>query len=107
MRSLRMRDAHGRQSRSPWQSNDSGPVSRRPRMKARHARANVWGRGVSEREESISWRNLIAACAAVCVFAFSLGEIFPLLSLSMEERGITARMIGFNTAMAPVGILVA
>ena len=60
-----------------------------------------------EREETISWRNLIAACAAVCVFAFSLGEIFPLLSLSMESRGVTPRMIGFNTAMAPIGILVA
>jgi MFS family permease len=60
-----------------------------------------------ERDDSINWRNLIAACAAVCVFAFSLGEIFPLLSLSMESRGVSARMIGFNTAMAPVGILLA
>ena len=60
-----------------------------------------------ERDESINWRNLIAACAAVCVFAFSLGEMFPLLSLSMESRGISARLIGFNTAMAPVGILLA
>jgi MFS family permease len=67
----------------------------------------VWGRSVVDREESVSWRNLIAACAAVCVFAFSLGEIFPLLSLSMEEHGVTPRMIGFNAAMAPVGILVA
>jgi MFS family permease len=62
---------------------------------------------VVEREESVSWRNLIAACAAVCVFAFSLGEIFPLLSLNMEADGVSPRMIGFNTAMAPVGILVA
>ena len=60
-----------------------------------------------ERDETISWRNLIAACAAVCVFAFSLGEMFPLLSLSMESRGVSARMIGFNTAMAPIGILLA
>jgi MFS family permease len=62
---------------------------------------------VAEREESINWRNLIAACAAVCVFAFSLGEIFPLLSLAMESRGVNPRTIGFNTAMAPVGILLA
>jgi MFS family permease len=62
---------------------------------------------LAEPEQNISWRNLIAACAAVCVFAFSLGEIFPLLSLSMESRGATPRMIGFNTAMAPVGILLA
>ncbi|MDQ7246464.1 MFS transporter [Dongia sedimenti] len=62
---------------------------------------------MAEREETINWRNLIAACAAVCVFAFSLGEIFPLLSLNMEADGVTPRMIGFNTAMAPIGILVA
>jgi MFS family permease len=59
------------------------------------------------REETINWRNLIAACAAVCVFAFSLGEIFPLLSLNMKADGVSPWMIGFNTAMAPVGILVA
>ena len=62
---------------------------------------------VTGQPESISWRNLIAACAAVCVFAFSLGEIFPLLSLNMEADGVSPRMIGFNTAMAPIGILVA
>jgi len=62
---------------------------------------------VAEREESINWRNLIAACAAVCVFAFSLGEIFPLLSLSMKADGVSPKVIGVNTAMAPIGILVA
>jgi MFS family permease len=62
---------------------------------------------VQHRNETVNWRNLIAACAAVCVFAFSLGEMFPLLSLSMESRGVTPRVIGFNTAMAPVGILIA
>jgi MFS family permease len=62
---------------------------------------------LAERTETISWRNLIAACAAVCVFAFSLGEIFPLLSLNMEANGVSPRMIGFNAAMAPVGILLA
>ena len=62
---------------------------------------------MQQRDETVNWRNLIAACAAVCVFAFSLGEMFPLLSLSMESRGITPRMIGFNAAMAPIGILIA
>ncbi|MES1152702.1 MAG: MFS transporter [Dongia sp.] len=59
------------------------------------------------RNETVNWRNLVAACAAVCVFAFSLGEIFPLLSLSMESRGVTSQVIGYNTAMAPIGILIA
>jgi len=62
---------------------------------------------VEVRNETVNWRNLIAACAAVCVFAFSLGEMFPLLSLSMESRGVTSEVIGYNTAMAPIGILIA
>jgi len=62
---------------------------------------------VQDRNETVNWRNLVAACAAVCVFAFSLGEIFPLLSLSMESRGVSSRVIGYNTAMAPIGILIA
>lgn len=57
--------------------------------------------------DAINWRNLVAACAAVCVFAFSLGEMFPLLSLTMRSWGISEGVIGLNTAMAPVGILIA
>jgi MFS family permease len=62
---------------------------------------------VQESQNSINWRNLIAACAAVCVFSFSLGEIFPLLSLNLESHGVSPKMIGLNAAMAPVGILLA
>jgi MFS family permease len=58
-------------------------------------------------QDAVNWRNLIAACAAVCVFAFSLGEMFPLLSLTMESWGVSSQTIGYNTAMAPVGILMA
>lgn len=63
----------------------------------------------SERIQSdqIHWRNLIAAFAAVCVFSFSLGEIFPLLSLNMQKLGFSQGTIGFNAAMAPIGILIA
>jgi MFS family permease len=52
-------------------------------------------------------RNVIAACAAVCVFTISLGEAFPLLSLKMEAWGIDSTIIGLNSAAAPVGILLA
>lgn len=62
---------------------------------------------MQDRNETVNWRNLIAACAAVCVFAFSLGEMFPLLSLSMQSQGVSAEVIGYNTAMAPIGILIA
>ncbi len=51
--------------------------------------------------------NLSAAIAAITVFGFTLGLMFPLLSLIMEERGISADMIGYNSAMQPLGIVLA
>ena len=62
---------------------------------------------MNDTNDTLSWRNLVAACAAVCVFSFSLGEMFPLLALNMESWGINAKISGLNTAMAPVGILLA
>lgn len=56
---------------------------------------------------SMNWRNLVAACATVAVFSFSLGEMFPLLALKMEKWGVSSSVIGLNSAMAPVGILLA
>ncbi len=52
-------------------------------------------------------KNLVAAIACVTVFGFALGEMFPLLSLIMEREGVRADVIGYNTSMAPVGILFA
>jgi MFS family permease len=57
--------------------------------------------------ERLQWRNLLAACATVGVFCFSLGEMFPLLALKMEGWGVSSTVIGLNSAMAPVGILIA
>jgi len=51
--------------------------------------------------------NLSAAIASIVVFGFALGLMFPLLSLLMEREGVSAEMIGYNTAMAPLGILLA
>jgi MFS family permease len=53
------------------------------------------------------WHTLLAAVASVTVFGFALGEMFPLLSLIMEKAGMSPAMIGFNTAMQPIGILLA
>ncbi len=50
-------------------------------------------------------RNLVAACAAITVFGFAFGMTYPLLSLIMEGRGISTEMIGINSAMMPIGIL--
>jgi MFS family permease len=53
------------------------------------------------------WQNLVAAIACVTVFGFALGQMFPLLSLIMEGEGIAPDIIGYNTSMQPVGILLA
>ena len=55
----------------------------------------------------VNLRTVIAACAAVCIFTISLGEAFPLLSLTMESWGIRSEVIGLNAATSPVGILLA
>ena len=51
------------------------------------------------------WQTLLAAIATVTVFGFALGEMFPLLSLIMEHAGLSPAVIGLNTAMQPIGIL--
>jgi MFS family permease len=50
-------------------------------------------------------RNLVAACAAITVFGFSFGMSYPLMSLILESRGVSSDMIGINSAMMPLGIL--
>ena len=52
------------------------------------------------------WRNLSAAIAAITVFGFALGLMFPLLSLLLEQRGYSDDVIGLNAAMSPIGILI-
>jgi MFS family permease len=49
--------------------------------------------------------NLLAAVCAVTVFSFTLGLMFPLLSLIMEKQGVSADWIGYNAAMQPLGIV--
>ena len=53
----------------------------------------------------IHWRNLLAACTAISVFGFALGMTYPLLSLLLEADGVSTNMIGINSAMMPIGIL--
>ena len=50
-------------------------------------------------------RTLIAACAAITVFGFAFGMTYPLLSLILESRGVSSDMIGINSAMMRLGIL--
>ncbi len=55
--------------------------------------------------QTANTRNLVAACAAITVFGFAFGMTYPLLSLILESRGISSDMIGINSAMMPLGIL--
>ncbi len=50
-------------------------------------------------------RNLIAACSAISVFGLAFGMTYPLLSLILQQRGVSTEMIGINSAMMPIGIL--
>jgi MFS family permease len=50
--------------------------------------------------------NLFAAISAITVFGFALGLMFPLLALLLEKRGIAPDVIGYNTAMQPLGIMI-
>jgi MFS family permease len=51
--------------------------------------------------------NLVAAIAAIGCCDIAMGLTFQLLPLLMDKRGIPAWIIGANTAMAPIGILLA
>ncbi len=53
----------------------------------------------------VDTRNLVAACAAITVFGFAFGMSYPLLSLILESRGVSSDMIGINSSMMPIGIL--
>jgi MFS family permease len=50
-------------------------------------------------------RNLIAACSAIGVFGLAFGMTAPLLSLLLEQQQVSAELIGLNSAMMPLGIL--
>jgi MFS family permease len=55
----------------------------------------------------INYSNLIAAIATISACDIALGFTFQLLPLLMEQRHIPASIIGLNTAMGPLGILLA
>ena len=54
---------------------------------------------------SSNLRTVIAACSAITVFGLAFGMTYPLLSLMLDERGVSADVIGLNSAMMPLGIL--
>jgi MFS family permease len=63
--------------------------------------------GTSGPVESIHWRSLIAAVAAISAVGIAIGLGLPLLSIIMEKRGISSTMIGINSAMAGIAAMAA
>ena len=58
---------------------------------------------LSKAEQRLS---LAAIIASISVFAFTLGLSSPILALILEAQGISNSLIGVNSAMTAVGILV-
>lgn len=52
-------------------------------------------------------RGILGAVLCITVFGFGQSISFPLLTLTMESRGITPAMIGVNTAMQALAMLIA
>src|SRR5512145_1957996 len=51
------------------------------------------------------WRSLIAVIASVFGVGVSFGALVPLMSLILEERGVDTALIGLNSAMFPLAVL--
>ncbi len=54
----------------------------------------------SRPDEAIHWLSISAAIAAISAVGIALGLGLPLLSLVLEKNGVSATMIGLNSAMA-------
>ena len=50
---------------------------------------------------------IIALMATITVFALTQGVTYPLLSIELKAAGFSEQMIGLNSAMTPLGIIVA
>ena len=56
-------------------------------------------------QSATSWRAVAAVIACLSVFDVTLGLTYPLLSLILEARGISATWVGANAAMTPLGLV--
>ena len=50
-------------------------------------------------------KGVIASIVCVGIFCVAMGLSYPLLTLIMEDMGFSASMIGFNTSMTPLGMI--
>lgn len=52
-----------------------------------------------------SWVMTGAVIATAGVFVISLGLMYPLLALILKKQGVSATLIGLNSAMTPLGVI--
>lgn len=57
--------------------------------------------------ERMEWLSIIAAIASISVVGIAIGLGVPLLSIVLEARGVSATMIGLNTAFAGLASIAA
>src|SRR5262245_45314247 len=57
--------------------------------------------------EELHWLPIAAAISSISVVGIAIGLGMPLLSIILEARGVSASMIGANTAIAGVASIVA
>lgn len=60
---------------------------------------------ISEFGRAERWRSLIAVIASVFGVGVSFGALVPLIALILERRGVDAAVIGLNSAMFPLAVL--
>jgi MFS family permease len=60
---------------------------------------------LSEFSRAERWRSLVAVIASVLGVGVSFGALVPLMALILEQRGIDAAVIGLNSSMFPLAVL--
>ncbi len=60
---------------------------------------------ISEFSPTQRWRSLIAVIGSVFGVGVSFGALVPLMSLILEERGVDTALIGLNSSMFPLAVL--
>lgn len=53
-----------------------------------------------------SWVMIGAVVATASVFVIALGLMYPLLALILQKQGVSTTLIGLNSAMTPLGVIV-
>lgn len=64
-------------------------------------------RSAVDATERVDWRGAFAAIASIAAVGRALGLGLPLLSVVLENRGVSTTLIGLNTAVAGVASLLA